>query len=150
MVEEKARSRDQRAYTPTTSAILNDGALIEMVFNPGRQQTFLATYSAGRWTLEKQVQDGGIRLVPFSADNNLAAALIERYGNEYEWPVTNRWIGALCARYGFISSLTRLVGTWGRRGHRRKVREAFGASRKHGYRLAGPRPQCPHVPRLDK
>jgi hypothetical protein len=57
---------------PTASATLDDGTLIELVFQPSRRRTFLALYSAGRWTLVEGIDlDERTRLVPFSAGNNL-------------------------------------------------------------------------------
>ncbi len=59
---------------PTTSAIFDDGTIIELVYSPERHKTFLAIWSAGRWTLQARVTtSGGITLVPFSPDNNLIA-----------------------------------------------------------------------------
>lgn len=59
---------------PTTSAVLDDGIVIELVYNPGRRRTFLAVFDAGRWTLQDRVTtSGGITLVPFSPNNNLIA-----------------------------------------------------------------------------
>jgi hypothetical protein len=57
---------------PTASAILDDGTLVELVYQPQQARTGLALYSAGRWTLQEYVDAGnGIRLVPFSPKNNL-------------------------------------------------------------------------------
>ena len=59
---------------PITSAILDDGTIVELVYQPERRQTLLALYNAGRWTLQDSVTDGiGHVLVPFSPDNNLIA-----------------------------------------------------------------------------
>jgi hypothetical protein len=72
MMEQKEKPKNRRTVTPTASAVLDDGALVELVFNPVHRRTFLAIYSAGRWTLQDRVNLGdGVRLVPFSADNNL-------------------------------------------------------------------------------
>jgi hypothetical protein len=67
--EEKAKQA-----IPTTSAVLEDGTMIELVYNPERRRTFLAVFDAGRWTLQGRVTTaGGNVLVPFSPDNNLIA-----------------------------------------------------------------------------
>ncbi len=59
---------------PTTSAILDDGTMIELVYDQERRRTFLAVFDAGRWTLQGRVTtSGGTVLVPFSPDNNLIA-----------------------------------------------------------------------------
>src|SRR5665213_2983523 len=48
--------------------------MIELVYDAGRRRTFLAVFSAGRWTLQDRVTtSGGITLVPFSPENNLIA-----------------------------------------------------------------------------
>lgn len=59
---------------PTTSAVLDDGTMIELVYSPERRKTFLAVCNAGRWTLRDRVTtSGGVTLVPFSPENNLIA-----------------------------------------------------------------------------
>ena len=71
-MSENTKPKSQVPITPTASATLDDGTLVELVFNPVRRRTFLATYSAGRWTLQGSLDSGvGVRLVPFSANNNL-------------------------------------------------------------------------------
>lgn len=62
----------EKHILPTASAILDDGTLVELVYQPREVRTALALYSAGRWTLQSHVDAGsGIRLVPFSPKNNL-------------------------------------------------------------------------------
>jgi hypothetical protein len=64
--------KKKKHFAPTTSAILDDGSLVELVFQPGQRSTCLAVYSAGRWTMQEDVDlDGVTRLVPFSPENNL-------------------------------------------------------------------------------
>ena len=64
----------KKQTVPTTSAVLDDGTMIELVYNPERRKTFLAVWNAGRWTLQDRVTtSGGITLVPFSPENNLIA-----------------------------------------------------------------------------
>jgi hypothetical protein len=64
----------QRQSIPTASAILDDGAIVELVHKPDCRRTFLCVFSAGRWTLTQRVEiTPNIALVPFSADNNLIA-----------------------------------------------------------------------------
>ena len=66
--------KERKQAVPTTSAILDDGTLIELVYNAERRRTFLAIFDAGRWTLQDHVTtSGGITLVPFSPNNNLIA-----------------------------------------------------------------------------
>ncbi len=62
----------KKRITPTVSAILEDGTIVELVYQPQTRQTILALYNAGRWTLQPHIDpDDGHRLVPFSPDNNL-------------------------------------------------------------------------------
>ena len=69
---QRAQPKDQTI--PTTSATLEDGTLVELVYQPARRKTLLALFSAGRWTLQESVKAGAGRiLVPFSPTNNLIA-----------------------------------------------------------------------------
>jgi len=57
---------------PTVSMILPDGSAVELVFQLEARKTLFAIYSAGRWTLQPQLEiEKGVRFVPFSPDNNL-------------------------------------------------------------------------------
>jgi len=71
----KTDAEDEKKQTvPTTSAVLDDSTMIELVYDAGRRRTFLAVFSAGRWTLQDSVTTkSGITLVPFSPENNLIA-----------------------------------------------------------------------------
>jgi hypothetical protein len=62
----------KKQVVPTASAVLEDGSIVELVFQPERRRTFFAIYDAGRWTLQDGIDlDGDARLVPFSPGNNL-------------------------------------------------------------------------------
>ena len=62
----------KKRIIPTASAILDDGAIVELVFRPELRRTLFAVYSAGRWTLQDAMALGpDARLVPFSPNNNL-------------------------------------------------------------------------------
>jgi hypothetical protein len=81
--------KPQKEFRPTVTAVLGDGALVELVYRPSDRQTALAMYSAGRWTLQDHIDAEGARLVPFSADNNLIKHEVvllpsepRMYGNE--------------------------------------------------------------------
>jgi hypothetical protein len=64
--------RKQSKDTPTASAVLNDGSIVEITFRPEERRTFLVIYSAGRWTVQDKIDAGpGTRFVPFSPNNNL-------------------------------------------------------------------------------
>jgi hypothetical protein len=82
---------------PTASALLENGSLVEIVYRPDQHVTLYAIYNAGRWTLQPDSHTGGVRLVPFSPDNNLIkneAVLLpsepQIYGTE-EKLVTEIW-----------------------------------------------------------
>jgi hypothetical protein len=85
-------SEQKKQIVPTASAILDDGTIVEMAFQPEQRRTFLATYNAGRWTLQDRVDLGAdAQLVPFSPENNLiktGAVLLpsepQIYGSEGE------------------------------------------------------------------
>ncbi|WP_212479509.1 hypothetical protein, partial [Bradyrhizobium liaoningense] len=63
---------NKKTIIPTASAVLEDGTLVEMVFQPKQRRTLFAIYSVGRWTLQDAVDIGSdARLVPFSPNNNL-------------------------------------------------------------------------------
>lgn len=64
---------DQKKHTvPTASAILEDGSIVEMVCPHKTGRTVFAIYSAGRWTLQDNINVGpNTCLAPFSPSNNL-------------------------------------------------------------------------------
>jgi hypothetical protein len=71
MVEVATEGGSQRKM-PTASAFLEDGAMAELVFQSAERRTYLAFFSAGRWTLQNSINIGdGLQLVPFSPENNL-------------------------------------------------------------------------------
>src|SRR5438128_8020634 len=62
----------KKQIVPTASAVLGDGTIVEMVFQPEHRRTFFAIFNAGRWTLQDGIDLGDeARLVPFSPGNNL-------------------------------------------------------------------------------
>jgi hypothetical protein len=70
-MENSGDLKDKRTV-PTASADLEDGTMVELVFQPEERRTFLAIFDAGRWTfLEKFDVGADTRLVPFSPGNNL-------------------------------------------------------------------------------
>lgn len=67
-------TQSKKQTIPTASATLDDGTLVELVYQPARRKTLLALFSAGRWTLQESIKAGADRvLVPFSPTNNLIA-----------------------------------------------------------------------------
>lgn len=70
-MEDKPEEK-KKQFVPTASAVLDDGTLVELVYQPTQRRTFLALYSTGRWTLAERVDlSETTQLVPFSAENNL-------------------------------------------------------------------------------
>lgn len=75
---------------PTISAVLPDGAMVEMVYDPVRAQTAFAVWQGEAWSIEPNVSIGPDKLlVPYSPENNLLkhdvvlfASCPEEYGSE--------------------------------------------------------------------
>lgn len=62
----------QRKPAPTASAVLPDGALVEMVYNPAQKQSAFVIWQEGRWRFETELTlSASKRLVPYSPENNL-------------------------------------------------------------------------------
>ena len=58
--------------TPTVSAVLSDGHLAELVFDPVEGRTRFAVWQNGAWKFEQVIHGvAGERLVPYSPHNNL-------------------------------------------------------------------------------
>jgi hypothetical protein len=71
MAQEK-KVEGSRRTVPTASQVLDDGSIIELVYQPAARRTLIAQYNAGRWTLANHIDlDEKNRLVPFSPHNNL-------------------------------------------------------------------------------
>lgn len=78
--------------TPTISAVLSSGEIIEAVFNPSGSTTDLVTGSGGAWSVAPHLDlPSGERLVPYSATNNLLVHKVvllpsepEEYGSDSE------------------------------------------------------------------
>src|SRR6266849_2876246 len=64
--------KKRRGLIPTVSRVLSTGEIIELVYDAKARRTRLAVSRNGECTLEDTVAiDGSIKLVPYSADNNL-------------------------------------------------------------------------------
>lgn len=67
----KEKERRPRA-TPTVSAVLESGAMVEMVYRPEEKQTAYVVFRDGDWALEKSISlSPSELLVPYRAENNL-------------------------------------------------------------------------------
>jgi len=71
MDEQKARPHIRKPPTPTASRRLDDGTLVELIFDPVRRATAFAVWRDGQWKVETEVVDSGELLVPYSPGNNL-------------------------------------------------------------------------------
>jgi len=61
----------KQSARPTVSTTLSDGALVEMLYRPQEHQTLFCVWRNGEWRHENSLLDKGLRLVPYSPDNNL-------------------------------------------------------------------------------
>jgi hypothetical protein len=72
MNDDKNTASERRKIIPIVSELLEDGTIIELVYRPQDRLTLLATFNAGRWTLQSHIDvSERHRLVPFSPNNNL-------------------------------------------------------------------------------
>jgi hypothetical protein len=65
---EKVKKRSAR---PTVSAILSDGAIVEMLYRPEEHRTLFCVSKDGEMCYEKDLLVNGRRLAPYSPRNNL-------------------------------------------------------------------------------
>lgn len=71
-MDTNGRDNEKAQARPTVSQILDDGSLIELVYDPVERCTALIHGSVDNWNAQGQVDGGGAgRLVPYSPDNNL-------------------------------------------------------------------------------
>lgn len=81
---------DSRRPVPVVSAVLDNGRIIEMLYDPRERRTAFAVWSDGQWAIEPRVMlDSTTTYVPFSPRNNLIQHEIvllpsapEEYGSE--------------------------------------------------------------------
>ena len=63
---------DRERGTPAVSAVLSEGRLVEMVFDPVERRTRFVLWQDGAWRFVPVVRaPAGERLIPYSAHNNL-------------------------------------------------------------------------------
>lgn len=71
-VKEHLAARPRAAgVRPIVSTVLDDGSIVETVYDAATRGTQFCVYRAGTWRLEPTLQAGGERLVPYSGRNNL-------------------------------------------------------------------------------
>jgi len=70
--DEPLPDNEKKNSCPTTSAVCEDGTLIELVYDAPQRRTALAVFREDTWTLESSYDlASGDHLVPFSPSNNL-------------------------------------------------------------------------------
>src|SRR5262245_66192077 len=80
----------QQRPVPTVSEILDDGAILEMVYRPQEKRTAFVLWKDGEWNFQPSVSvDPYQRLIPYSPNNNLIKNEVvllpsepEEYGSE--------------------------------------------------------------------
>jgi hypothetical protein len=71
-MDEQRSDHGKRIITPTVSTILDDGTIVELVYEQRHHRTMLTQFNAGRWTsLPRLDVAPSMQLVPFSPENNL-------------------------------------------------------------------------------
>lgn len=89
-LKEVVEETKKQVSIPTVSAVLDDGALLEMVYQPEQRRTAFVLWRNGQWTSEASIALGPQqRLVPYSPNNNLLQHEVvllpsepEEYGTE--------------------------------------------------------------------
>src|SRR5437867_2644842 len=84
--------QSNRKPIPTVSAVLDDGAILEMVCRPAERRSAFVLWRDGEWRMEPAISvDPFRRLVPYSPNNNLIKNDVvllpsepEEYGSEAE------------------------------------------------------------------
>jgi hypothetical protein len=77
------RREEKTTYTPTASAVLPTGELVEMVYDPKEAKTRLVVGTADAWGYEESlVFSPTERLVPYSAKNNLVRHGVVLFASE--------------------------------------------------------------------
>lgn len=69
--KEKTTNKTKQHSVPTASAVLADGTLVEMVYEPIARRSLFVCYQNATWRLEDQYVDSSRLLVPYSPENNL-------------------------------------------------------------------------------
>jgi hypothetical protein len=106
----------KKAARPTVSAILADGALVEMVYRPEEHRTLFCVLKDGELHYETALLENSQRMVPYSPRNNLLANEVvlfpsepAEYGTEQELVEAIR---AFIHRYVDISPLFEQIASY--------------------------------------
>lgn len=74
-----------RPCTKTTGAVLADGTLVEMVYDPTKHQTQLVRFTDGTWSVEDKIERAGQSdLVPYGSRNALIENRIVQFPSQPE------------------------------------------------------------------
>lgn len=70
-VKDKAKQAKERRAVPAVSEVLEDGSLVETVYEPEAGRTRFCVWEDGAYEFTKSVVSGGTRLRPYAPTNNL-------------------------------------------------------------------------------
>src|SRR6202521_2059455 len=107
----------QSAGTPTASAVLDTGEIVEMVYRPEERKTLFVRSLEGSWGYDSEISlSSSQRLVPYSPQNNLLKHDVvllpsgpEEYGSDAELLGE---IKAFVHRYLDVSPLFEEIATY--------------------------------------
>ena len=104
------------ADVPTVSRVLNEGSIVELIYDPVTRRTALCVAQNHRWRLESTLRVDGQTLVPYSPQNNLLlnnvvllASRPEEYGDKAKLLAT---IQAFIHRYVDVSPLFETIASY--------------------------------------
>lgn len=82
-MSKQSGERKKKREIPTVSDVLDDGTIIELIYDRALQRTNFALYNAGRWTIQPHFDHPMKgRLIPFSPTNNLIANAVVLFPSE--------------------------------------------------------------------
>jgi hypothetical protein len=116
-IERMGKADKQRRASPVVSAVLDDGTIVELLYQPKEQRTSFAVWRDGACNLEENFTTGkGERLVPYSPHNNLIKHEVvllpsepEEYGTEED---LIRDIEGFIHRYVDVSPLFEKIASY--------------------------------------
>lgn len=114
---ERKEKKSRQNGIPTVSRALDDGTLVELLYDARERKTSLAVWRNDTWSIESSfVLDPGKTLTPYSSDNNLIKHQVilfpekpEEYGTEQE--LVND-IRAFIHRYVDLSLVFEIIATY--------------------------------------
>jgi len=115
-IKKAAEKVKKQMATPTVSAVLPDGSLVEMLYRPEENRTLFCVSKDGEIRYETNLMVNGQRLAPYSAHNNLLTNEVvlfpsepAEYGTEQELAESIR---AFIHRYVDISPLFEQIASY--------------------------------------